>query len=354
MSDYFSRCRLCTSKKSHGKNLFLPRKGRESYAELIMKVFQIQVFNSFIDYFIVLIHLNCILVCTIQLEDKKEWPSVACKLCIRLLDGILDFKMDIETSQTFFNDRVFKPSDAEQVTVNEASTSDQTQEDPSEEYFQEQVEYCPDPDTTDGYEAMDSPSDTPVPLPVQRRKKTSFPCETCGKVVTTKYSLEKHVKLHLPVEQREKYICEICGKEFLARPYLSQHMTIIHKRTTSEECPLCHKFFFSVKEHIKRVHTERKRVPCPVCGKEVVCLKQHLTAAHVNGNEVCNTCGKSFATLDSLRTHELTHTGQRWPCEFCAHTSSSERNLGTHLRQRHAVEYEARKAKRYSEPVVRS
>lgn len=266
--------------------------------------------------------------------------------------------MDIETSQTFFNDRIIKPSTVEQVKVIEpiTTTSEQTQEEPSECYIEEDVEYCPDPDTTDVFESMEETVASPSDTPVQRRRKSqpTFTCETCGKVVTTKYSLDKHVKLHLPVEQREKYICEICGKEFLARPYLSQHMNIIHKRTTSEECPLCHKFFFSVKEHIKRVHTERKRVPCPVCGKEVVCLKQHITAAHVDGNEVCNTCGKSFATLDSLRTHELTHTGQRWPCEFCAHTSSSERNLGTHLRQRHAVEYEARKAKRYSEPVVRS
>lgn len=197
-----------------------------------------------------------------------------------------------------------------------------------------------------------SPKETPPKR--QRKRPQHFSCDTCGKVVTSRHSLDKHMIQHIPAEERAILICDLCGKTFPAKQYLKQHVDLMHRHRTSEECPVCHKYFFSLKGHMKRVHGgAQTRKECPICGKEVVCLSSHMQT-HKARNVVCQECGKAFVTESHLKEHMAAHKGERVRCEYCPHTSTDKRNLNTHIRLRHSVEHEAQKAKRFSQPVARA
>ncbi|CAG0899408.1 unnamed protein product [Cyprideis torosa] len=46
----------------------------------------------------------------------------------------------------------------------------------------------------------------------------------------------------------------------------------------------------------------------------------------------CAVCGKSLSSKQSLKSHELTHTGEKpFACKICGKTFSKSRNLSTHI-----------------------
>lgn len=207
-------------------------------------------------------------------------------------------------------------------------------------------------------ELPSSPEVAPLRRP-NKRPVREHCCETCGKVVTTKYSLRKHVLTHLPPEQRPSHICENCGKTFPSMNCLKQHMNLSHTERQSQECTVCHKFFFNVKKHMTHRHSAegtKKTTKCHICSREVIYdrLSRHIQLAHGEKKHICEICGKAFATPKGLKEHEYTHTGVRIECLFCPHTSLGNRNLTTHMRQQHLEEYEAYKAKRKSVPEVKN
>ncbi|XP_071121483.1 zinc finger protein 208-like [Mytilus edulis] len=91
-----------------------------------------------------------------------------------------------------------------------------------------------------------------APKQTTRSEGPYFPCSTCGKVFTQKYSLNWHQQTHY---EKKQFKCDVCGKEF--------------------------NFKGNLKTHI-RVHTNEKPYKC-------------------------HECGKGFSQSSSLHTHSRLH-----------------------------------------------
>ena len=63
-------------------------------------------------------------------------------------------------------------------------------------------------------------------MPVKRKrewKTEPTPCERCGKILMSKYSLEKHI-LHTH-ENIRPFNCDTCGKTFKSNSNLKEHIS---------------------------------------------------------------------------------------------------------------------------------
>ena len=70
-------------------------------------------------------------------------------------------------------------------------------------------------------------------------KEKRYQCVICGKLFSSKSTVQKHVRLHNGVKP---YKCETCGKSFSERFSLKRHL-LIHTGEKPFECTICQKSF---------------------------------------------------------------------------------------------------------------
>ena len=127
-----------------------------------------------------------------------------------------------------------------------------------------------------------------------------FNCEECGKMFGQKSQLTKHQLEHAKTngtltpeqekmlrEQSEKQICNLCGKELSCKVTLQRHMRLHdgsnRKCHTCEECGKAYSDKRNLSDHIDIVHRHLKKFWCPVCGKQFgrrENLKVHMKNSH--------------------------------------------------------------------------
>nr|XP_015197221.1 PREDICTED: zinc finger protein 696-like [Lepisosteus oculatus] len=103
-------------------------------------------------------------------------------------------------------------------------------------------------------------------------------------------------------------------------------------------CALCGRAFHalqSLQSH-QRTHTGERPFPCATCGKSFA-QKQNLIrhrSVHTGlAPHACGLCGKRFSQLGNLRIHYLIHTGERpHACPQCGRRFNQAQNLKRHLR----------------------
>ena len=158
-----------------------------------------------------------------------------------------------------------------------------------------------------------------IPLKEEYKRKSGIniiqnQCELCGKILSNKKNLKKHLKLHSNVRN---YICKICNKSYKRSDHLRRHMISHHPETNYYECELCLKQFSlnsHLTSHMKNVHgqTKLKVYNCPDCDlyfqkKSKLLLHQKNFHNAVLEKIPCYypCCNKSYISEQKLNIHIL-------------------------------------------------
>ena len=78
---------------------------------------------------------------------------------------------------------------------------------------------------------------------------------------------------------------------------------------------------------------------CGSCFYKEGALKRHENTVHTDSRPFkCDTCSKSFKSLQDLRGHERTHTGERpYKCDQCDYAGALPSSLRTHKMKHNGV-----------------
>lgn len=148
--------------------------------------------------------------------------------------------------------------------------------------------------------------------------KTKHPCGICGKVLSSRTNLTRHIRgLH---NREQTFLCPRCPATFLYRCQLASHTDTVHLRKRPYGCGVCGRAFGTrghVKEHVALVHDRVAAggsgpgggggLVCRVCG--VSCrgrgaLTLHLRVAHGGGRQYrCGGCERVYGYRSHLRRH---------------------------------------------------
>ena len=151
-------------------------------------------------------------------------------------------------------------------------------------------------------------------------------CQECGKEISCKYYLKKHMAIH--DSGRRKYRCNWpgCGKTFLHSDSVKRHEVLIHHDTGRQmnifNCgwPGCPKTFSqkgNVRKHMV-VHTGERPHKCPEEGCNKAFGRRFLLGKHLATHSrekpfkcLELNCGKLFSHKFSLDRHKLMHSGEK-------------------------------------------
>ncbi|GAB0490556.1 hypothetical protein MMPV_001793 [Pyropia vietnamensis] len=128
--------------------------------------------------------------------------------------------------------------------------------------------------------------------------KTKHPCGICGKVLSSRTNLTRHVRgLH---NREQTFLCPRCPATFLYRCQLASHTDTVHLRKRPYGCGVCGRAFGTrghVKEHVALVHDR---------------ASAGGGAAGGGGGFVCRVCGVSCRGRGALNLHlRVAHGGGR-------------------------------------------
>ncbi|MCE7742428.1 MAG: hypothetical protein GOP50_08195 [Candidatus Heimdallarchaeota archaeon] len=172
-------------------------------------------------------------------------------------------------------------------------------------------------------------------------KKSGFECEICGKILSRKDLLGRHVK---SVHQKIEYPCPNCSYVANRKDHLKRHMNEVHLNLRSYVCEYCGMTFNqsgTMNRHITTVHVKNRNYDCPDCDSVFPRkdqLQRHIRSVHLNLRpHACKECGASFKLPGHLKQHIISiHTDQRqYICEYCGFAFKLRQHLNDHIKVVH-------------------
>ena len=141
-------------------------------------------------------------------------------------------------------------------------------------------------------------------------EKKEHKCPTCGKIVQSLRSFEKHLNLHT-----DRYACKICKKCFNSQNSLNTHKKVHEGYIGDEKCNVCDKTFYdksSLNKHTLSVHMGITNFQCEYCEKSFFAKKTYEEHVRVHTGErpfKCSMCPKAYKRISDLNHHLRLHKG---------------------------------------------
>lgn len=170
--------------------------------------------------------------------------------------------------------------------------------------------------------------------------KEKIPCEICGKMLGSKFSLKQHQAIHSDARQ---FQCKYCPKSFKQKHGLRTHERV-HTGEKPYSCKFCEKKFADPSTYAThtRTHTGDRPYQCEKCGKKfnnTGHLKRHKRIHSGDKPFECKKCGRNFNQQMSLKVHLRTHDGIRpFSCNLCDKTFVHSSHVNRHRRRFHSAD----------------
>ena len=170
-----------------------------------------------------------------------------------------------------------------------------------------------------------------------------FSCKKCDKTFWNSLLLKIHYrKTHKEQVDPSKIVathkCQLCSKTFISVAMLKLHTC--RRPCRQFKCQNCDKLYksqSSLVEHIEMVHSDKKpEYTCEQCGKVYARLRslKYHQQEHINGKKMykCAFCPKQYTSKQSAGDHEMKHRGEQVLCSQCGKSFASMKILRTHER----------------------
>lgn len=170
-------------------------------------------------------------------------------------------------------------------------------------------------------------------------------CDLCTAAYLRPATLQRHYTSHHPgadFTQLQWRMCNVCLRQFPSPAEATAHREAVHERW---RCRLCQKLC-SCEQSLRRhelTHSGKERTfQCAVCACTYVTghqLRMHHRRKHTAERPfACEAegCGKRYAERSELNVHwKSRHSAQRWRCEHCGMQFGSAKYLGYHVAKEH-------------------
>ncbi|CAG9834321.1 unnamed protein product [Diabrotica balteata] len=136
---------------------------------------------------------------------------------------------------------------------------------------------------------------------------------------------------HISCHSEGAFACFQCGEPFSTWKPLISHMWRLHKLDLGlYSCDKCDYKTYSLAKlnnvH-KYIHGDAKNFSCDVCKKAFKNSEKPFS---------CNVCSYTTSDHNSLRRHNLRHTGQKpYKCSYCSYACIQSSTYKTHLKTKH-------------------